>query len=180
MRVIAYLVCLVALPLTLNGPAHAGEMRHVGPVLVAEAQEGAAADKAAADKATADKDDDNDNDAEPSPEDKMEARFPQPVRVGFLIGLPLLDGGDNTIGYIRDVVRTADGKIQLIVGVGGWFGYFAKRDVAVPLETVAILARQVDVLDRSREQVESAPTWDPSKGTPVDRNETIRIAIARR
>jgi hypothetical protein len=158
---------MLALNVTALG---ASPLRATGPLV-------AAADSAAADKEDMD---DNQGDEEQSPEEKMEARFPQPVRVGFLVGLPLLDGGDSTIGFIRDVVRTPEGKIELIVGVGGWFGYGAKRSVAVPLETVAILARQIDVLDLSREQVEQAETWSPSKGQPIDRNETIRIAIARR
>jgi hypothetical protein len=52
--------------------------------------------------------------------------------------------------------------------------------VAVPLETVAILARQIDALDMSREEFDAAPTWIESKGRPIPRDEKIRIAIARR
>ena len=37
----------------------------------------------------------------------MARRHPQPVRVGFLIGLPVLDGKDYTLGYIREVVAHA-------------------------------------------------------------------------
>src|ERR1700726_3985185 len=54
-----------------------------------------------------------------SHEEAMRRRFPQPVRVGDLIGLPVLDWGDSTIGRVRQVVRTPAGKIALIVGVGG-------------------------------------------------------------
>jgi hypothetical protein len=58
-----------------------------------------------------------------TPEQRMQRRFPQPVRVGDLIGLPVLDYGDSTIGYIRQVVRTPDDKIKLIVPYGHWFGW---------------------------------------------------------
>jgi hypothetical protein len=116
---------------------------------------------------------------DPSPEEVMRRRFPQPVRVGDLIGLPVLDYGDSTIGRVRQVVRTPAGKIQLIVGVGGWLG-FGTRPVAVPLEVVAILGRQIDALDQDRDEIETAPTWDSSKGQPIDPNEMIRIAVARR
>src|SRR5437763_34063 len=44
-----------------------------------------------------------------TPEDRMNRRYPQPVRVGFLIGLPVLDQRDSTYGYIRAVVRTGAG-----------------------------------------------------------------------
>ena len=76
-----------------------------------------------------------------SPEEKMRRRFPQPVRVGDLIGLPLLDWDDSTLGYVRHVVRTPEGKIQLIVNQGRLFGW-GGRLVQVPIEAVAILARQ--------------------------------------
>ncbi len=35
----------------------------------------------------------------------MQRRCPQPVKVGFLIGLPILDWDDSTIGHVRKVVR---------------------------------------------------------------------------
>jgi hypothetical protein len=129
-----------------------------------------------------------DEEKQSTPEQKMQKRFPQPVRVGFLVGLPVLDWQDSTIGYVHDVVRTADGKIKLIVPYGRWLGWiryggifdWIRRPVAVPLETVAILARQIDALDMSREEFDAAPTWIESQGRPVPRDEKIQIAIARR
>src|SRR4051812_41576371 len=50
-----------------------------------------------------------------SPEAKMARRFPQKVKVGDLIGLPILDDNDVTLGHVQKVVRTPDGKIRLIV-----------------------------------------------------------------
>src|SRR5690242_16908407 len=50
-----------------------------------------------------------------SPEQKFARRYPQPVTVGFLVGLPVLDGQRSTYGTIREVVRTAEGKILLVV-----------------------------------------------------------------
>lgn len=116
---------------------------------------------------------------EPSPEERMRRRFPQPVRVGFLVGLPILDWNDSTIGFVTDVVRTSDGKIQLIMPEGGWFGR-GGRPVALPIETVAILARQIAELDLGRDDIAKLPTFDGKGAAPIDRNETIRIAITRR
>lgn len=123
-----------------------------------------------------------------SPEETMRRRYPQPVRVGDLIGLPLLDWEDSTIGYIHQVVRTPAGKIQLVVPYSPWFGWartvcalgWCRRPVAVPLETVAILARQVDLLDIDRAQLDAAPTFDPARATDIGADETITIAITRR
>ena len=114
-----------------------------------------------------------------TPEERMNRRFPQKVRVGDLIGLPMLDYDDRTLGHVKDVVRTPDGKIVLVMPFGGWFGC-GGRPVGVPIETVAILARQLDVLDIPREDFPSLATWKESDGTPIPPDETIRIAIGRR
>ena len=114
-----------------------------------------------------------------SPEEKMRRRFPQPVRVGDLIGLPLLDWDDSTIGYVRHVVRTPEGKIQLIVNQGRLFGW-GGRLVQVPIEAVAILARQLDLLDISVEKFRAAPAWSAASTQPIPSDDMIRIAISRR
>ncbi|MFZ0846996.1 MAG: PRC-barrel domain-containing protein [Pseudolabrys sp.] len=122
--------------------------------------------------------------AELTPEQKMKARFPQPVRVGDLVGLPVLDDDDSTIGYVRQVVRSPEGKIYLIVPYSAWFGWvrteWGKRPVAVPIETVVILARQLDALDMSRDDFDDAPTWQPTKGESIPDNEKTLIALGRR
>ena len=119
-----------------------------------------------------------------SPEERMARRFPQPIRVGDLVGLPLLDHRDTTLGFIRQVVRTPSGKIVLVVPYRAWLGWtpfdWGKRSVGVPLETVAILGRQVAVLDMSRQDFADAPTFDGAQATAVPVNDTIRIAITRR
>lgn len=123
-----------------------------------------------------------------SPEAKMNRRFPQPVRVGDLIGLPVLDDDDSTIGYVHDVVRTPAGKIQLVVPYSPWFGWvkaggpfdWNRRPVAVPIETVAILARQLDALDMPLEAFDAAPTFRADQTTSIGRDETIKIALGRR
>src|ERR1700727_2438273 len=69
--------------------------------------------------------------------ERMNRRFPQPVRVGDLIGLPVLDDRSSTLGVVRQVVRTAASKTELIVSYSRWFGWFG-RPVAVPIEVVGI------------------------------------------
>ena len=118
-----------------------------------------------------------------SPEDKMLRRFPQPARVRDLIGLPVLDWSDNTLGYVQRVVRTSDSKIQLIVRYGGWFGWIGwwQRSIAVPIEVVALIGPHVAVLDMTGKQLRTAPTWQPSTdSSEIGPEETIRVAISRR
>lgn len=113
------------------------------------------------------------------PEERMRRRYPQPVKAGFLIGLPVLDYDDSTIGHVRKVVRTGDGKILLIVAYGRWLTW-SKRLVAVPIETVAILGRQINALEMTPEDFEKAPTWNDSGGQDIASDATIQIAISRR
>ncbi|HEX3708569.1 MAG TPA: hypothetical protein VHV56_01640 [Pseudolabrys sp.] len=132
----------------------------------------------------ADNNDSNDDDEKRTPEQKMQDRFPQPVRVGDLLGLPVLDYNDSTIGYVHEVVRSPQGKIFLIVPYSAHFGWarteWGKRPVAVPIEVVAILARQLDALDMSRDDFDKAPTWKPSQGQRIPSDEKTLIALARR
>ena len=114
-----------------------------------------------------------------TPEQRMQARFPQKVRVGDLIGLPIQDYDDRVLGYVTDVARTPAGKIVLVMPEGGWFGWGA-RPVPIPIETVVILARHLNLLDIPRDDVPRLPTWNAAGGRSIDRNETIRIAIGRR
>jgi hypothetical protein len=122
-------------------------------------------------------------DKDRTPEERMNRRYPQPVKVGFLIGLPMLDDKDSTYGYIRDVVRTPENKIALVVPYRDWLGWaptdWGRKIVAVPLETVAILASQVAALDFSRDDFAAAPAY-AAQGTPLSADETIRIAVYRR
>jgi hypothetical protein len=125
---------------------------------------------------------------EMTPEEKMQARFPQPAKVGHLIGLPVLDENDSTIGYVSQVVRTPDGKIQLVVPYGKWFGWardggllaWGRRPVAVPIEVVAILALQINAVDMDRGAFERALTWFSGQSTPIPPDQVINIALGRR
>ncbi|MEP7031749.1 MAG: PRC-barrel domain-containing protein, partial [Pseudolabrys sp.] len=111
-----------------------------------------------------------------SPEAKMARRFPQKVKVGDLIGLPLLDEDDMTLGHVQKVVRTPEGKIKLIVNYSKFFGWFG-RPVAVPIEVVAILARQIISIDMAGEDYPDLPSWSQNKDSDVAGDEIIRIAL---
>ena len=97
-------------------------------------------------------------------------------RAGDLVGLPMLDYADRTLGHVTGVERTAAGKIVLVMPYGGWFGR-GGRPVAVPIETVAILGRQIAVLDVPREDFSKLPTWSGGDATQGGADETIRLAI---
>ena len=113
--------------------------------------------------------------------ERMQRRFPQPVRVGDLIGLPMLNSNASTLGYVRQVVRTAAGKIELVVAYNTWFGWFGwfTRPVAVPIEVVGIEGRQLASLDMPGSEYATAPTWQNQDATALPGDATIKIALAR-
>ncbi len=116
-----------------------------------------------------------------TPEQRMQSRFPQPVRVGDLIGLPLLDDSHRTLGHVRKVVGTMNDSIELIVDYSGLFGFFGwdTRPVAVPIEVVGIRGRELASLDMPRSEYASAPTWHGNDAAVLPQDATIRIALCR-
>jgi PRC-barrel domain len=116
--------------------------------------------------------------ADETPEERFLRRLPQPVKVGDLIGLPVLDDNQSTLGYVQEVVRTSAGKIDLIVSYSPWFGWFG-RPVAVPIEFVGIFGHNIASLDMSRQDYAEAPTWSGAGAQPIPATETIQIGLTR-
>jgi hypothetical protein len=105
-------------------------------------------------------------------------RFPQPARVGDLIGMPVLDLNSKTLGSVRRVVRNPAGEIQFIVDYSWWWGWFG-RPVAVPLEALGIEAGQLVSLGMSPSEYAAAPTWRDTEGTPLPDDAIVRVALSR-
>jgi hypothetical protein len=110
--------------------------------------------------------------------ERMLKRFPQPVRVGDLIGLPVLNENASTLGHVRQVVRTPQGNIELIVSYSRFWGWFG-RPVAVPIEVVGIEGRQLVSLDMDTKEYAGAPTWQKNGATALPNDATIQIALSR-
>ena len=113
-----------------------------------------------------------------TPEQRMQSRFPQPVRVGDIIGRPVLDHSARTLGTVREVVRTDDNKIEVIVDYGGFLG-FGARPIAVPIEVLGIAGYHLSSLDMRRSEYAIAPTWHNAEAQALPADTTIRIALAR-
>jgi hypothetical protein len=100
------------------------------------------------------------------------------VRVGDLIGLPLLDDRARTLGYVREVARTDENKIELIIDYHSFLGWHS-RPIAVPLEVVGIAGRQISSLDMPRSEYVSAPTWQNAGAQILPADAMIKIALSR-
>jgi hypothetical protein len=123
------------------------------------------------------------DDAKPplTPEQRMQARFPQNVRVGDVIGLPLVDDSHSTLGFVREIARRTDGKLELVIGYGGIFSYLGWhfRAVAAPIEVVCIRGRELASLDMARSEYAAAPTWRQDGSTMLAPETIIRVALCR-
>jgi hypothetical protein len=98
-----------------------------------------------------------------------------PVRVADLINLPIVDENRSTMGRVRAVVRTDEGKIQLLLPLGGLFG-FGERLVPIPIESVALTGPQVTVVDMPPHRFQKTPTWYGSDSETLAAAETISIS----
>jgi hypothetical protein len=105
-------------------------------------------------------------------------RFPQPTRVGDLIGMPVLDLNSKTLGSVRRVVRNPAGEIQFVVDYSRWWGWFG-RPVAVPLEALGIEGGHLVSLDMSPSEYDAAPTWRDTEVTALPDDAIVRVALSR-
>lgn len=115
-----------------------------------------------------------------SPSERAARRFPQPVRVGDLLGRQVLRPVEEqtVLGRVRGVARRADGALLIVVGEGGVLG-FGSRPVAVPAEAVALLGEYVALVGLSPEQLRALPTFESTGAAPVPANDTVRIGLVR-
>jgi len=97
-----------------------------------------------------------------------------PVRVADLIDRPILDENMSVMGRVRAVVRTGDGKIQLLLPLGGLFG-FGERLVPVPIESVTLTGAQVMVVEMPPDRFQKSATWYGSNSEPLAAAETVSI-----
>ena len=107
-------------------------------------------------------------------------RFPQPVRVGDLIGRRVLRPieAQDVLGRVVGVARRSDGAVLIVVGLGGALG-FGTRPVAVPVEATALLGEHLVVVDLTPEQLRALPTFTGAETSPIPTDETIRVGLTR-
>lgn len=113
---------------------------------------------------------------------KLEAnalrRWPQPVLVSDLADIPVLDGRLGRLGTTRQVVRTPDGGLRIVIDYGGVLG-FGARPIALPLAGIAMLGRQVVVMDIAPEQLDAWPTWSPADAQPLAGTDLVKVGLTK-
>ena len=112
-------------------------------------------------------------------QERAAKRWPQPVRVGDVIGREVLEPKENqaVLGRVAQVGRRPDGGLELRISFGGVLGVGA-RTIAVPIEATALLGEYVVVVDYSRSELGRFPSAEQTDGA-VAADETIRMPIVR-
>jgi hypothetical protein len=107
-------------------------------------------------------------------------RFPQPVRVGDLINRTVLQPLESrpVLGRVAQVIRISMGKEGIVMRYGGFFGV-GGRYIAVPIEAVALLGNELEVLDYTPEQLNAFPTYTGAGTAPLAADDVIRMGLAR-
>jgi hypothetical protein len=107
-------------------------------------------------------------------------RFPQPVRVGDLLGRQVLQPLESqpTLGWVRTVVQQPDGAINVVVDYGGRFR-FLNRPIAVPVEAMVLLGQYMEIVDFKPAQLREFKTFDSKDATALAPDTIIRVGLAR-
>jgi hypothetical protein len=115
----------------------------------------------------------------PNLAERAAKRFPQPVRVGDLIGRQVLEPTEaqHVLGRVASVVRHDDGRMEMIVRFGGMLG-IGTRLIAVPIEAVALLGEYVTIIDFTPEQLQGFPTTHET-APPLSPDNIIRVGLAK-
>jgi hypothetical protein len=107
-------------------------------------------------------------------------RFPQPVRVGDLLGREVLRPveSQDVLGRVHRVVRDRDGRIMVVVDFGGFLG-FGARSIAVPVDAMVLLGQDMEIVAFTPEQLRRFPTFSPSGTTEVADDTIIKVGLAK-
>ena len=107
-------------------------------------------------------------------------RFPQPVRVGDLIGREVLRPveSQDVLGRVRRVVRDGNGQIMIVVDFGGFLG-FGSRSIAVPVDAMVLVGQDMEIVAYTPEQLRQFPTFSPSGTTDVADDTIIKVGLAK-
>jgi hypothetical protein len=107
-------------------------------------------------------------------------RFPQPVRVGDLLGRQVLRPveSQDVLGQVRQVVRDSNGQIAVVMDFGGLFGFWT-HPIAVPIDAMVLLGYDMEVVAYTPEQLHAFPTFSPSGTSRVPDETMIKVGLAK-
>jgi hypothetical protein len=107
-------------------------------------------------------------------------RFPQPVRVGDLLGREVLRPleSQDVLGRVRRVVRDGNSEISIVIDFGGFLG-FGGRPIAVPVDAMVLLGEDMEIVAFTPKQLRGFPTFSPAGTTDVADDTIIKVGLAK-
>jgi hypothetical protein len=107
-------------------------------------------------------------------------RFPQPVRVGDLLGREVLRPVESQVvlGRVHRVIRDANGQIMVVIDFGGFLG-FGSRPIAVPVDAMVLLGQDMEIVAFTPKQLRQFPTFSPSGSTVLPDDTIIKVGLAK-
>jgi hypothetical protein len=107
-------------------------------------------------------------------------RFPQPVRVGDLLGRDVLRPveSQDVLGHVRELVRDSKGQILVVIDIGGFLG-FGRRPIAVPVDAMVLLGQDMEVVAFTPDELRQFRTFSPSGTTPIADDAMIKVGLAK-
>jgi hypothetical protein len=107
-------------------------------------------------------------------------RFPQPVRVGDLLGREVLRPVESqeVLGQVRRVVRDRSGLIIVVIDFGGFLG-FGSRPIAVPVDAMVLVGQDMEIVAFTPKQLQQFPTFSSSGTTDVPDDTIIKVGLAK-
>ena len=94
-------------------------------------------------------------------------------------GRPSLSSTSIASGSAWTIAGDGLGKIGVIVSHCDWL-IWGCRPVRVPIETVVILARHLNLMDIPRQVFLALPSWTEDGETQIAVDDTIKIGLGRR
>ena len=106
-------------------------------------------------------------------------RFPQPVRVGSLVGRDVLQPTEAqpVLGHVEAITRRPDGTLDLVMRYGGVAG-IGGRLIAVPLDAAALLGEYVSIVGLTPGQLDTLPTV-PAPADPMPPEAMVTMGLVR-
>ena len=107
-------------------------------------------------------------------------RFPQPVRVGDLLGREVLRPveSQDILGRVRGLVRDRDGRVVVVMDFGGFLG-FGARPIGVPVDAMVLVGQDMEIVAFTPEQLRQFPTFSPAGTTEVANDTIIKVGLAK-
>jgi len=120
--------------------------------------------------------------ARPAPADSTGAVSPaspsgagtQAVPVSRIADMNVVDVQGRTLGEIERVVQGPDGRMQVVVGVGGFLG-LGERDIALPLDELALRNNELVIRQVNEQELRAMPAFNNQGVRPITGDQTAQV-----